>query len=301
MTKKVILIGSVGSSELVLEEMINNEFLPSFVFGLDEKYSSKVSSFVSLSKKAKFYNIPYKNFRNINDIENIEIIASLKPDYIFVIGVSQLVKSELINLAREGVIGYHPTALPKYRGRAALPWQILLGVEHAKCSLFYIDEGMDSGDIIGQKDYYIKANDYVGDVIKSSRNALRTLLKEVLPELKYGVVHGSPQNEKKASYLLKRTSEDGKINWNDPIESIHRLIRASSHPFPGAYSEYEGKDKIIFWSAEMKENSKYIGKPGQIAHISDNYLDILCVDGILRVQELENTNLISFKLGDKFI
>ena len=69
---------------------------------------------------------------------------------------SQLIDKEIIDAAKIGAIGFHPTPLPKFRGRAALVWQVLLGVKDTKCSLFFIDEGMDSGDIIGQEEYTIE-------------------------------------------------------------------------------------------------------------------------------------------------
>ncbi|WP_271399259.1 methionyl-tRNA formyltransferase [Salinicoccus roseus] len=298
---KTILIGSVGSSELVLEEMIKNHFFPELVFSLDEAYAKKVSSFVSLTEKAEEHKIPYRKFKNINDKENVELIAAIQPDYIFVIGLSQLVKKDIINLAKEGVIGYHPTALPEYRGRAAIPWQIVLGVRHSKCSLFFIDEGMDSGDIIGQEDFIINEDDYANDVITSSRQALRKLLKKTILNIKTGKINAKSQNEEDATYLLKRSPEDGRINWHDSLDNIHKLIRASSRPFPGAFTYYNGKSKFIIWKAEKVENNKYIGFPGQIARYTNDYIDVICSDGILRVFEYDKGDIIKITIGNKFI
>lgn len=301
MTSTAILIGSVHSSKLILNEMMKCKFDLRMVFALDEKYSSNVSGYVPLANLAKYYDIPHITFKNINDSINIKKIESINPDYIFVVGLSQLVGKEIIKLSKKGTIGYHPTDLPKYRGRAALPWQILLEVKESKCSLFFIDEGMDSGPIIAQENYTIKKDDYVSDVMDSTRQAFRNLLRKTLPKLKKDDIHPVVQNEKDATYLLKRTPEDGRINWEHTINDIHKLVRATSKPFPGAFTYYKGKNKMIIWKALKIKNNKYIGIPGQIAQINESYMDIVCIDGILRIFEYDNVDNESFKVGNKFI
>src|SRR5699024_10571606 len=123
------------------------------------------------------------------------------------------------------------TALPKFRGRAAIPWQILLGVRESKCSLFYIDEGTDTGEIIDQETYLIHEDDYAKDVEKSSDTALGKMMERVIPEIKGDTLTSRKQNEDEATYLLKRVPEDGRIDWSQSIEDIHKLIRATSKPY----------------------------------------------------------------------
>lgn len=297
---KAILIGSVGSSKLVLEEMINSKFPIEMVFSLDEAYSKNVSGYQPIHETAEENDIPYRKFKNINDIENVEIIKEINPNYIFVIGLSQLIGREIIEAAQNGVIGYHPTPLPKMRGRAAAAWQILLGIKESKCTLFFIDEGMDSGDIIGQEDYIIEDTDYIVDVGRKSKDALKSLLKKVLPQLLDNTIKPIVQNEDEATYLLKRAPEDGLIDWNQSAKKIQTLIRAVSKPYPGAYSKYRGKHKVIFWRADYIDNKKYIGLPGQIAFKTQDFIDIVCGDGLLRVYELQNEDNINLTVGHKF-
>lgn len=297
---KTILIGSVGSSKAVLDEMIKIKFPIDMVFSLDEKYSSNVSGYYPLHELAENNNIPYKKFRKINDQENIDLMKEINPDYIFVIGLSQLISRDVINLAKKGAVGFHPTPLPKFRGRAALVWQILLGVKETKCSLFFIDEGIDSGDIIAQESYLIEDNDYATDVIKKCHDAFRRLIERTLPKLINEEIQPIKQNEDEATYLLKRSPEDGRIDWTKPSETIQRLVRAVSKPYPGAFSEYDGKAKIIFWKADSINNNKYFGIPGQIARITPDYIDIICTTGMLRVYEYENVDNVKLTEGYKF-
>ncbi|AIF45573.1 methionyl-tRNA formyltransferase [Virgibacillus sp. SK37] len=297
---KSILIGSVGSSKVLLEEMIKLNFPIDMVYSLDEKYSEKVSGYEPIHELAEANQIPYRKFRKINDEEHVEEIRNIKPDYIFVIGLSQLVKKEIIDSAKRGTIGFHPTPLPKFRGRAAMVWQVLLGVKETKCSLFFIDEGMDSGDIIGQEEYFIEDTDYAVDVSLKCREAFKKLIKKVLPKLMDDSIKPVKQNEDEATYLLKRAPEDGLIDWKEPVEKIQRLIRAVSKPYPGAYSNYNGKHKVIFWKADYMENKKYIGFPGQIANKTNEYIDVVCVDGLLRVYEYEMVDEVKLIVGNKF-
>lgn len=296
---KTVLIGSVVSSCIVLKSMIDGHFPITYVFSLDEKYSENVSGYYPLHNLAKAHSIPYKTFHKIDDGDNIQIIKEIEPDYIFVIGLSQLVKKELLNCAKKGVIGFHPTPLPRFRGRAAMVWQILLGVENTKCSLFFLDEGMDSGDIIDQQEYVIEKTDYAKDVERKLCDALAIMISRVLKRIIKGNITAVKQNEEEATYLLIRRPEDGLIDWKEPVEKIQRLIRAVSEPYPGAFSMYDGEHKIIIWEANYIENRKYIGIPGQICEINNDTFDILGVDGIIRVMKYENVDNVKLFVGHK--
>ena len=150
--------------------------------------------------------------------ENINIIQKIKPDYVFVIGLSQLIDKRILDIPSRGCVGFHPTPLPKFRGRAAMVWQILLGIHETKCTLFMLDEGMDSGDILDQEDYIIEDRDYAEDVERKLCDALRRLSNRVLHGLKNQTIIPRKQNEDEATYLLIRRPEDGLIDWREPVE-----------------------------------------------------------------------------------
>ncbi|MDD3138960.1 MAG: methionyl-tRNA formyltransferase [Lachnospiraceae bacterium] len=287
---KAILIGSVSSSRIMLEEMIKCNFPIAYVFGLDENRAECVSGYESLCDLADRYNIPSKSFININDSRNYDIICKEQPDYIFVIGLSQIIKKELINIAKIAVVGCHPAPLPKYRGRAVVVWQMLMGESESQCTLFKIDEGMDSGPIIGKETYLIGKDDYAIDVQNNINAAFHKLCARVLKEMKDGKVTLTEQDESKATYCLVRREEDGQICWNDSADKIQCLIRAISEPYPGAFSFYEGKHKVFFDKARVIKGDQYMGLSGQIVQKTNEYIDILTSDGILRVEKYRNTN-----------
>ena len=297
---KTILIGSVHTSRRILEAMIEMNFPISYVFSLDEKYSKNVSDYDPIHEVAIKNNVPYKTFKKINDEENVEIIKELNPDYIFVIGISQLISKDIINSAKIGCVGFHPAPLPKFRGRASNVWQHLLGVKESKCSLFFIDEGIDSGDILGQEPYTINDGDYAQDVYNSIYEAEYRLVKKVLRQIMDNTLEPKKQNEAEATYTLKRTPEDGLIDWTKNIDDLHLFIRAISKPYPGAYSMYDGNNKIIIYRAEVLENNKYYGFNGQIAKVEKDYFDVVCNGGLLRVTEYENVDNVKLIEGHRF-
>lgn len=297
---KTILIGAVTTTRRVLETMIEVDFPISYVFSLDDAVSENVSDYDPIFETAEKFNVPYKKFKKINDEENVKIIKQIDPDYIFVIGLSQLVKDEIINAARKGVVGFHPAPLPKYRGRATNVWQQLLGVKESAVSVFFIDDGIDSGDILAQEPYYIGENDYCQDVLDKIDEAAIVAMRKVLIGLRDNTLIPVKQNDEEATYTLKRSPEDGLIDWNQPIKDIHLFIRAISRPYPGAYSMYDGKSKIVIYKAEVLENKKYIGFNGQIAELRKDGFDVVCKDGLLRVTDYENVDNVKMFVGHRF-
>lgn len=297
---KTILIGAVTTTRRVLETMVEVNFPISYVFSLDDAASENVSDYDPVFETAEKFNVPYKKFKKINDEENVKIIKEIEPDYIFVIGLSQLVKDEIINAAKKGVVGFHPAPLPKYRGRATNVWQQLLGVKESAVSVFFIDDGIDSGDILAQEPYYIGENDYCQDVLDKIDEAAIIAMRKVLIGLRDNTLVPVKQNDEEATYTLKRSPEDGLIDWNQSIRDIHLLIRAISRPYPGAFSMYDGKSKVVIYKAEVLENKKYIGFNGQIAELRKDGFDVVCKDGLLRVTDYENVDNVKMFVGHRF-
>ena len=152
---KIIFISGVKFGYDVLESILENNWKIDTSFSYlpeKKKFYSDYADFENLTKK---YDVIHKQINNINDQENIDLIKKINPDLILVIGWSQLLKKEIIEIPRLGVIGSHPTELPKYRGRAPIPWSILKGLKKSALTFFYIQEGIDDGDIVTQKQFEI--------------------------------------------------------------------------------------------------------------------------------------------------
>lgn len=283
----IIFVGAVGSSYIVLEELIKKKADISAVFTLDNKYISNVSTYKSLEPLTSKADIPLYKIRNINDKENIELITKLNPDVIFVIGWSQLIKKELIDIPRYGCIGFHPSLLPKNRGRGVIPWQIINEEKDTGITLFYIDEGTDTGDIIGQKKIPINSNDTSTTIYNKLMEELRELIRENIDDILNGTVNRIKQDENFATYCAKRVPEDGYIDWSKSNEEIHNLIRAVTKPYPGAFTYYKGK-KIIVWDSELIEEDNFVALEGQIVKIIKNHgVVVKTGNGLIMLKNIE--------------
>jgi methionyl-tRNA formyltransferase len=215
---------------------------------------------------------------NCNAPEHVARAAAVAPDVIFAIGWSQLVGPELSATAKRGVVGFHPALLPKNRGRAAIAWTILQGVEEAGASLFWIDDGVDSGPILAQKRYCVDPRETVPTLLAKCVNALAAGLDEVLPQLIKGHVPGIVQDHTQATYLARRTAEDGLIDWTRPRIEIDRLVRAVTKPYPGAFT-FTKKRKVLIWAAEPIDLPHYTwAGAGQVIETRDGCPIVRCGD-----------------------
>jgi len=227
---------------------------------------------VDFDDLANRYQIKHVKVQNINDESNIRILQQIKPDLILVFGWSQLLKKPILDISRLGVIGTHPTELPKYRGRAPLSWSILKGLKKSALSFFFIEEGVDNGDIVAQQTFEISENDDASSLYEKMTSLGKIMSLELLHQLQTDTIKRIKQNpEQFVENWPKRTPQDGKINWNLPAKVIYDLIRATTHPYPGAFTFFKNK-KIIIWKAKYCDENKC--EPGKIMKISNNEIKI---------------------------
>ena len=168
-----------------------------------------------------------------------EEIGKINPDFIFVVGWSQLITKEIINASKKGTIGFHTAKLPKDRGRSTIAWQIAEGYLETALTMFYLSEGIDNGDIIAQEIIKIEQNDYVKDIMYKINKSTFNILKAYFPLLIKVKAPRIKQDEKQASYRrLRNPNQDCFINWNQNIKDIYNHILAVSYPYPKAWTLY---------------------------------------------------------------
>ncbi|MFH1357407.1 MAG: methionyl-tRNA formyltransferase [bacterium] len=181
-----------------------------------------------------------------------DVVAALKPDLILVAGWFHMVPKSIRELAPQGCIGFHASLLPKYRGGAPLVWAMINQEKEAGMSLFYLEDGVDSGDIIGQEDFSIEAQDTIADVVKKANSCAGQLLEKYLPLLAQEKAPRVKQDEKQATIYPQRSPEDGRIDWSWSADKINAFIRAQTKPYPGAFTEIEGY-RMRLWDACVEE------------------------------------------------
>ena len=258
---KIIFIGGVKFSYEILKTILENNWNISVVFSYDDSKKEKISDFISLDELCSKYNLQNIKVDKINAQNNIEIIKKIEPDIILVMGWSQLLNSEIISIPKIGVIGSHPTELPKYRGRAPIPWSILKGLKTSALTFFFIEEGTDNGDILDQRSFKLSSNDDATSVYKKVESVGKEMIQDNLTKLQNGNYTRKKQDVSNfIENWEKRGPQDGIIDWSRNSQEIHTLIRATTHPYPGAYTIFNGS-KLIIWGAEFSnEQSKGIGK-----------------------------------------
>lgn len=292
---KVVCIGSNIESEIALRGLIDAGCKIDALITFPPNESAGVSDYVDLHPLCLQYGIKVIDTVNVNDPRCIAEVQAINADYLFTLGWSQLFSSTFIQCFSEFVIGTHPAPLPYGRGRAPVPWTILEGLETSAVTFFRIDDGVDSGKIIKQIVFKIPSDIYAIDLYKLVAENLRNGFVEIYKQITHGEsLSFYSQDESKATHRAKRTREDGLIDFNDSATKIDRLIRAVSHPFPGAYAFYNGK-RIIFWGCSLQDLPRYSGVIGQILKRQNEKLLVQTGEGLIWLTN--PTNEIGEKLS----
>lgn len=258
MDYKVAYISKIDMGKVWLESILENELFFSIkicgIFTLAKEKTAKVSDLALFEDISKKYKIPVYYVTSINNYSSVQFMRRLEPDLVIVSGWSELLKDELISIPRVGCVGTHLALLPKNRGRAPIPNQILKGETETGITLFYIDPGVDSGDIIEQIRYPISLEDTATTLYQKAIDAGNELYARNLIPILNGTANRTPQVGE-SSYLPKRTPEMSEMDLSQEIPDIHRFIRALSDPYPNAFIVHGGK-RLLFYSPKLTRGGK---------------------------------------------
>jgi len=216
-----------------------------------------------VDNKAELYDL-------VDDISNIE------PDILVSVSFKFILPETLIKIPRLGAINVHGSLLPKYRGRAPSAWAIINGEKTTGVSVHFMDEGCDTGNIIVQQGIPIPQDYTIADVFRIEDEIKPPLLVKAIELIQRGS-KGIPQDHSKATYGRRRTPEDGLISWEKDATGVYNLIRAVTHPYPGAFT-FWGENKVIVWRARLVEEMAAIGIPGEVMGKDKSGLFIRCGD-----------------------
>lgn len=204
-------------------------------------------------------------------------ICEYQPELCIVVGWYWVLKPELLKTVQHGWLGIHASLLPKHRGGAPLVWAILNGETKTGLSLFYFDEGMDTGDIVAQKEVSIEFEDTIANVLAKIENQSLDIIRENYPLLLAGNAPRLTQDHSQATYVALRQPSDGRIDWSQPAPVIYNFIRAQTHPYPGAFC-FLNEKTIRVWSAKLFAYP-YYGTPGQVVLIEKDHVVVTCGAG----------------------
>lgn len=301
---KICCIGSNLESYDCLKYLIEKNCTIHTLITLPSGYSKNVSDYYDLHEFCNTHGIAVIDTTNVNSSETIEQIKNVRPDYLFTLGWSQIFKEELIACFSKFVVGTHPTKLPHGRGRAPLPWTILEDLKKSALSFFKIDTGVDTGNLIFQREFDIPPGTYVKDLYDTVARELGYGFHEIYESIiQNKALNLTTQSEENVTVRGKRTPSDGFIDFTKSITETERLIRAVSEPYPGAYCYYKD-EKIIFWRVAFDTEKTHSGTIGQVLKKGKEGILVQFSDGNLwlnKPTDPKGHNLDSkyFKLGDK--
>jgi methionyl-tRNA formyltransferase len=197
--------------------------------------------FASVADTARDYGLPVAMPGEADGEALAQRVAQLAPDFVFSFYYRSMLGAPILRAARLGALNMHGSLLPKYRGRAPVNWAILNGERQTGATLHYMVERADAGDIVDQLAVPILADDDAREVFGKVTAAAEIVLARSLPGLIAGNAPRRPQRLEPGQYFGRRRPEDGRIDWSQPAGRIHDLVRAVAPPFPGAFTEVDGR------------------------------------------------------------
>jgi methionyl-tRNA formyltransferase len=236
-----------------IEKIYSDGYKLDLLITLNDNKSKSKSGRIYLDDFSKKNSIPLLKINHINDKEVVEALIDYQIDWLFIIGWSQICSINTIKTVKMGVIGAHPTLLPEGRGRASIPWAIIKNLTKTGVTFFNMDEGVDSGDIIAQQEILIVSNESATSLYQKVNNTHIILISDVMNKLISGNLNFTKQDVNKITYWEGRKKEDGEIKSFMSVIEVERLIRATTHPYPGAFFIQNGK-KFIIWSASINKS-----------------------------------------------
>lgn len=217
----------------------------------------------SVSGVASDNGIPCSKPTKVNSPESVDWLTRFDPDLFILAGYNQIIRSGILGIPGKGVVNLHGGKLPQYRGVAPINWQIINGETTGACSVIFVDEGIDTGDIIAEKEYEIAIGDTAATVLDKTLQIFPDLLVEAVKHIEDDTVTPTPQNHSKGCYYTRRYPRDGEIHWHSQSAyQVHNLVRALVPPYPGAFTHCNN-EKVTIWETSLLEQ-KVRGAPGRI-------------------------------------
>ncbi len=240
--KEIVVVGIVTTQA---------EFTLTYNDGKDNK-RMKNEVLSELHQISDINGIECFEIQRMNSSDTYGVLKKWKPDLIVVSGWYHMIGETIREIPKYGVVGLHASLLPKYRGGAPLVWQMINGEDKAGITLFYIEEGIDSGDIIASAEETIEETDTIATLYEKVGSRGIELLKTYLPLIALDKAPRIKQDYSDEKDIWpQRKPEDGLIDWSKSPKEIERFVRAQTKPYPGAYAIIDDK-KVIIWDCTVE-------------------------------------------------
>ena len=264
-----------------------------------------------LLSKAQDLGIPYLIFKNINDKNVVDNLKLFQCDLFISMSFDQIIKKQLIELPPRGFINCHAGALPFYRGRNILNWALINGETSYGITVHYIDEGVDTGDIIRQVFYNISVDDDYKSLLSKSYTRCADVLSLALNDIIDNKVDPTRQSsiDTVGSYFKRRKQGDEYCSFNWPAIKVHNFIRGITSPAPCARVFIDDNEIALVKSNLIDtSNISMLPEPGTIVAGECDGIIVSCNDAFIKIMMIADTNGLAIKniripdipIGEKF-
>jgi len=283
---RIVVHGQQAFGRAVLEALLKRGENLIAAYVAPEKPGAKADPLKEAALAAK---LPVYQPASYKDPKVWEEFKALKPDLQVMAFVTLFVPEEFLNVPTHGSIQYHPSLLPAYRGASAINWPIILGEKETGLSIFWPDNGLDTGDILMQKKTSISNTDTLGTVYfdRLFPMGVEAMLESV-DLVKAGKAPRIKQDESKATYEGRCGPGNARIDWGKSWRQIDPLIRGCN-PAPGAWTTLEGQTFKIFDAKPLpaKDPKGIGGKLGEIVAVESDGFTVVCADGRMKITRVQ--------------
>src|SRR6516165_9517152 len=283
---RIVVHGQQAFGKAVLEALLKRGEEVVAVYVAPEKPGQKADPLKEAAVAAK---LPVYQPASYRKPEVWEEFRALKPDLQVMAFVTLFVPEDFLNIPTKGSIQYHPSLLPAGRGASAINWPIIKGDTETGLSIFWPDNGLDTGDVLLQKKTNIGPTDTLGSVYFDRLFPMGVeAMLEAVDLVKAGKAPRIKQDEAKASYEGRCGPDNAHIDWGRPWQEIDRLIRGCN-PAPGAWSKLDGAAVKIFEATPLpaRDPKGIGGKMGEIVAVEAGGITVVCADGRFKVTRVQ--------------
>ena len=285
----VVLVGAVHEARPALDALLNDPRVHlAMVVTRTREGAAGLSGAVELAEPATDAGVPVVRTDDANDPSVVAAIRACAPDLLVVVGWTQLVKPELLAVPRRGCIGFHASLLPQHRGHSPVNWAILRGETLTGNTMMMLAPGADTGDIVDQHTIPITPDDTCATVYQRVGEAGAAMLRDNLADLLTGTARRRPQRTDEGDVLPRRTPDMGVIDWDQPAPCVHDWVRALTHPYPGAFTAYDGR-RLMVWATQTPGcagPSGPSGRAGEVLALEDEGIRVGVRGGTILVTHM---------------
>jgi methionyl-tRNA formyltransferase len=283
---RIVVHGQQAFGKAVLDALLKRGENVVAVYAAPEKAGQKADP---LKEAALAASLPVHQPASYRKPEVWEEFKKLKPDLQVMAFVTLFVPEDFLNIPAKGSIQYHPSLLPKFRGPSSINWPLIKGETETGLSIFWPDNGLDTGDILLQKKTPIGPDDTLGTLYFDRLFPMGVeAICEAVDLVKAGKAPRKKQDDRQASYEGWCGAENAKIDWAKPWAQIYNLIRGCN-PAPGAWTTCEGKRLQIYDSKPLpaRDPTGIGGKMGEVAAVEADGFTVVCADGRIKVMRVK--------------